>query len=78
MHPHRAAEEGPARTDRIGRPSVSELAAHWQFADSSHFIRAFRKRHGQTPAQFARSAGATEPRPNAHHRRAPRPPDSAG
>ncbi|MFJ8795146.1 AraC family transcriptional regulator [Streptomyces sp. NPDC102462] len=33
----------------------NQLAAHWQFADSSHFIRAFRKRYGQTPAQFARS-----------------------
>jgi AraC-like DNA-binding protein len=34
---------------RHGRParlSVSELAAYWQFADSSHFIRAFKKHHG--------------------------------
>ncbi|MFI5677493.1 helix-turn-helix domain-containing protein [Streptomyces cellulosae] len=37
------------------RPSVSELAAHWRFADSSHFIRAFKKQFGQTPTQFVRS-----------------------
>ncbi|MEV4130441.1 helix-turn-helix domain-containing protein [Nocardia sp. NPDC049707] len=37
-----------------GGPHVSELAAYFQFADSSHFIRAFKKRYGQTPAQFAR------------------------
>ncbi|WP_063765838.1 helix-turn-helix domain-containing protein [Streptomyces cellulosae] len=36
------------------RPSVSELAAHWRFADSSHFIRAFKKQFGQTPTQFVR------------------------
>ncbi|MBK1787252.1 helix-turn-helix domain-containing protein [Prauserella cavernicola] len=39
-----------------GRPSVSELAAQWQFADSSHFIRAFTRRYGLTPAEFARAA----------------------
>ncbi|MEV6173325.1 helix-turn-helix domain-containing protein [Streptomyces sp. NPDC051954] len=39
------------------RPSVSELAAHWHFSDSSHFIRAFKSRYGQTPAEFARTAG---------------------
>ena len=42
----------------LRRPSVSEVAAHWQFADSSHFIRAFAKHYGETPAQFARSGGA--------------------
>src|SRR5919106_1553698 len=41
---------GPA-----GPPSVTELAAHWQFADSSHFIRAFKKKYGQTPGEVARS-----------------------
>ncbi|MGW0569189.1 helix-turn-helix domain-containing protein [Streptomyces tauricus] len=35
--------------------SVSELAAHWQFADSSHFIRAFKKHYGQTPTEYGRS-----------------------
>jgi AraC family transcriptional regulator, positive regulator of tynA and feaB len=37
-----------------GGLSVSELAACYQFADSGHFIRAFRKRNGQTPGEFAR------------------------
>ncbi|WP_207757098.1 helix-turn-helix domain-containing protein [Nonomuraea cypriaca] len=44
-----------------GRPSISELAAHWQFADSSHFIRAFKRQYGQTPAEFARSSGGPAP-----------------
>jgi AraC family transcriptional activator of tynA and feaB len=44
-------------------PSISELAAHWQFADSSHFIRAFKKRYGQTPAQYARSGSPDEVTP---------------
>ncbi|MER5228062.1 helix-turn-helix domain-containing protein [Streptomyces flaveus] len=39
----------------FGRPSISELAARWRFADSSHFIRAFKKQYGQTPSQFVRS-----------------------
>jgi AraC family transcriptional regulator, positive regulator of tynA and feaB len=30
--------------------TVSELAARFQFADSSHFVRAFRRRYGHTPA----------------------------
>ncbi|MEV5957101.1 helix-turn-helix domain-containing protein [Streptomyces sp. NPDC051987] len=29
------------------RPRVSEAAAHWQFADSSHFVRAFRKQYAE-------------------------------
>jgi AraC-like DNA-binding protein len=41
----------------LGRPSISELAARWHFADSSHFIRAFKKRYGETPTEFARSRG---------------------
>ncbi|MFE3502302.1 helix-turn-helix domain-containing protein [Kitasatospora sp. NPDC059160] len=40
-----------------GRPAVSELAARWQFADSSHFIRAFKRQYGLTPTEFARAAG---------------------
>ncbi|MBU3065409.1 helix-turn-helix domain-containing protein [Nocardia sp. NEAU-G5] len=39
-----------------GRPSNTELAAHWQFADSSHFVRAFKGRYGCTPTEFARGA----------------------
>jgi AraC-like DNA-binding protein len=34
--------------------TISEVAARWQFADSSHFIRSFRQRYDQTPAQYAR------------------------
>ena len=37
------------------RLSVSELAAHWQFADSSHFTRVFKKHYGRTPTAYARS-----------------------
>jgi len=44
-----------APTPPAGRLSVSELAAHWQFADSSHFIRAFKKHYGLTPTEYARS-----------------------
>ena len=45
------------------RPDVSEIAARWQFADSSHFIRAFKQRYGETPAQFARSNSGRNPGP---------------
>ena len=38
-----------------GHLSVTELAAHWQFADSSHFIRAFKKHYGSTPTEYARA-----------------------
>lgn len=41
-----------------GGMSVSELAAYFHFADSSHFIRAFKNRYGQTPGQFAREHSA--------------------
>ncbi|GAB7045502.1 helix-turn-helix domain-containing protein [Catenuloplanes indicus] len=36
------------------RWSISEIAARWQFADDSHFIRTFKKRYGRTPAEYAR------------------------
>ncbi|MEV0481979.1 helix-turn-helix domain-containing protein [Streptomyces sp. NPDC050508] len=44
-----------ALTRPIARPGVSEVARFWQFADTSHFVRAFKKQYGQTPAQYARS-----------------------
>ncbi|MCA2213290.1 AraC family transcriptional regulator [Jidongwangia harbinensis] len=37
---------------------VSVVAARWQFADSSHFVRAFRRHYGHTPARYARDANA--------------------
>jgi AraC-like DNA-binding protein len=42
--------------------SISEIAARWQFADASHFARAFKAEYGQSPTQFARSTrlSATE------------------
>jgi AraC family transcriptional activator of tynA and feaB len=51
----RLEEARLALTAPSGRLSVSELAAHWQFADSSHFIRAFKKHYGRTPTEYARS-----------------------
>jgi AraC-like DNA-binding protein len=47
----------------LGQLDVSEVAARWQFADSSHFIRAFKRRYGETPAQFARSVSKPIPGP---------------
>ncbi|MEY9997184.1 AraC-like DNA-binding protein [Streptomyces sp. V4I8] len=44
-----------ARADPLAdRGSVSDLAAHWQFADSSHFVRAFKRAYGWTPTAYAR------------------------
>ncbi|WP_432849467.1 helix-turn-helix transcriptional regulator [Amycolatopsis sp. CA-161197] len=46
-----------ARADlATGRATVSEVAARWQFSDSSHLIRAFKSRYGRTPTEFVRSA----------------------
>ncbi|MFE5774047.1 helix-turn-helix domain-containing protein [Streptomyces sp. NPDC056485] len=64
LHEARLALVSPS-----GRLSISELAAHWQFADGSHFTRAFKKRYGRTPTEYARSAGAASLSPNR------RPPD---
>ena len=47
-----------ALTGPLARPGISELARFWQFADTSHFVRAFKKQYGQTPAQYARSQDA--------------------
>jgi AraC-like DNA-binding protein len=41
-------------TGPANRPSISELAARWRFADSSHFVRAFKRQYGQTPTEYAR------------------------
>jgi len=37
------------------RPSISEVAARWQFADRSHFTRAFKDRYALTPAEYTRA-----------------------
>ncbi|GAB7044157.1 MULTISPECIES: helix-turn-helix domain-containing protein [Catenuloplanes] len=42
-------------------PAVSALAARWHFADSSHFIRAFRRHYGLTPARYAREVARRAP-----------------
>lgn len=55
----RLEEARLALTVQPGHLSISELAAQWQFADSSHFIRTFKKRYGQTPAEYARSTRPT-------------------
>ncbi|QHC23280.1 helix-turn-helix domain-containing protein [Streptomyces sp. GS7] len=44
-----------------GRLSICELAAHWQYADSSHFARTFKSQYGQTPAEFAPTSDGPEP-----------------
>ncbi|MEV8390485.1 MULTISPECIES: helix-turn-helix domain-containing protein [unclassified Streptomyces] len=36
------------------RLAVSGIAAHGQFADSSHFSRVFKQRYGLTPTEYAR------------------------
>ncbi|MFB6576067.1 helix-turn-helix domain-containing protein [Streptomyces sp. NPDC056402] len=61
LHEARLALVSPS-----GRLSISELAAHWQFADGSHFTRAFKKHYGQTPTEYARSTGAPSLSPNGH------------
>lgn len=38
------------------RMTVTEIAARWQFADSGHFARAFRKYYGRTPTDYAVTA----------------------
>ena len=51
----RLEEARLALTAPSRRLSVTELAAHWQFADSSHFIRTFKKHYGRTPTDYVRS-----------------------
>jgi AraC family transcriptional activator of tynA and feaB len=46
--------------------SVAETASRYQFADSTHFIRAFRRRFGATPATFARAHRARPASDPAH------------
>ncbi|WP_344598916.1 helix-turn-helix domain-containing protein [Streptomyces violaceusniger] len=59
---HRRLEEARlALTAPSGQlMTISELAAYWQFADGSHFIRTFKKHYGQTPTDYARSISPPE------------------
>jgi AraC-like DNA-binding protein len=43
-------------------PSITEVAARWQFADSSHFVRAFRRHYGCSPTQYMRMHRLTQQR----------------
>jgi AraC-like DNA-binding protein len=44
-----------ARTELVSAPlTVSELAARWHFADGSHFVKAYKKRFGETPTASRR------------------------
>jgi AraC family transcriptional regulator, positive regulator of tynA and feaB len=61
----RLEEARLALTAPSGRLSVTELAAHWQFADSSHFTRTFKKHYGCTPTEYARSSAGDAPHPAA-------------
>ncbi|MBU3065394.1 helix-turn-helix domain-containing protein [Nocardia sp. NEAU-G5] len=54
----RLEEARRALTASPDRPSISEIAAHWQFSDSSHFIRVFKSAYGRTPAEYTRSIWA--------------------
>ncbi|PRY32461.1 AraC-like DNA-binding protein [Umezawaea tangerina] len=54
----RLEEAGLALTAPTGPLSVSEVAAHWQFSDSSHFTRVFKKHYGRTPTEYTRATGS--------------------
>lgn len=55
IHRRRLEEARLTLTAPSNGLSITELAAYWQFADGSHFTRAFKKRYGRTPAEYARS-----------------------
>jgi AraC family transcriptional activator of tynA and feaB len=53
---HRRLEQARlALTSTSNHLSITELAAYWQFADTSHFTRSFKTRYGQTPTEYARA-----------------------
>ncbi|WP_406187783.1 helix-turn-helix transcriptional regulator [Streptomyces sp. NBC_01006] len=60
----RRLEGARSDLDRSGSPyTVAEVAARWQFADPSHFRRAYRNAYGQSP----RAAGDRSSRAPARH-----------
>ncbi|MDP9793267.1 AraC-like DNA-binding protein [Catenuloplanes nepalensis] len=56
----RLAEARAALTAASGRLGVAEAAARWQFADGSHFTRAFKRRYGHTPEDARRASTQSE------------------
>ncbi|MBU6535092.1 helix-turn-helix domain-containing protein [Streptomyces sp. NPDC057245] len=48
------------------RATVTEIAARWQFADSGHFARAFRRHYGRTPTDYAAAAARETEPPEPH------------
>jgi len=75
---HRRLDEARlALTAPYSQLSITELAAYWHYADASHFIRAFKKRYNQTPAEFARSAGTAAGRLPSHYARRASPADGS-
>lgn len=51
----RRTQEAHAELVRAGGTAkISEIAAKWNFSDSSHFIRQFKELYGETPAAYAR------------------------
>ncbi|GAB2468531.1 helix-turn-helix domain-containing protein [Promicromonospora xylanilytica] len=52
----RLDEARRALVTRPRRMTVTEIAARWQFADGSHFTRAFRDRYGRTPTDYVAAA----------------------
>jgi AraC-like DNA-binding protein len=58
-----------ARADLLsGTRAVSEIAARWHFADGSHFVKAYRKRFGETPTASRVSAGRSARTPGSTSR----------
>ncbi|MGW3341163.1 helix-turn-helix domain-containing protein [Streptomyces sp. NPDC001009] len=55
----RRLESAYADLMRLGSTArISEIAARWQFADASHFIRHFKAFYGSTPASYLRNLGS--------------------
>ncbi|RZU34948.1 AraC-like DNA-binding protein [Streptomyces sp. BK022] len=52
----RRLQNAHADLRRLGSTAtISEIAARWQFADASHFIRHFKALYGSTPASYLRN-----------------------
>ncbi|MEV8045583.1 helix-turn-helix domain-containing protein [Streptomyces griseoluteus] len=61
MHLRRGSGNAHADLRRLGSTArIPEIAARWQFADASHFIRHFKALYGNTPASYLRNLSATD------------------